>query len=249
MPEFRFEPSQHADSNTVGISGHRLASHVLADHSRPQTYASFDDSPVAWHDLLPPPPYTLFTSADCYGGQTRVADQHSYKDHAHVPDAASLGDCDFQYTFDFSLRDACASDILSFPSMQEAAPTFDSAATRTQPPWFPAYSTEHMPILWTQPHVLVEKPLRAAKGPVAALGTKHRRKQIMSRSRNGCWICRIKHLKCDERRPSCDNCTRFGIDCDFSEVRPAYVADHELRREKLNSIAKKRHHGSVRRML
>lgn len=73
---------------------------------------------------------------------------------------------------------------------------------------------------------------------------KRRRKHVMARSRTGCWICRIKHLKCDELRPSCNNCSRFGIQCDFAEIRPEYVLDMNLRREKLNSIAKKRRRSS-----
>lgn len=69
---------------------------------------------------------------------------------------------------------------------------------------------------------------------------KHTRKHIMARSRNGCWICRIKHLKCDERKPVCYNCVRFGIQCDYSPNRPDYVSDKELRRRKLDSITTKK---------
>ncbi|KAH0140533.1 hypothetical protein KCU67_g14814, partial [Aureobasidium melanogenum] len=34
-----------------------------------------------------------------------------------------------------------------------------------------------------------------------------------AKSRNGCQVCKIKRLKCDETRPACDNCTKRGYDC------------------------------------
>ncbi|GEQ67721.1 hypothetical protein JCM33374_g1386 [Metschnikowia sp. JCM 33374] len=69
---------------------------------------------------------------------------------------------------------------------------------------------------------------------------KHKRKHIMNRSKLGCWICRIKHLKCDEIKPTCNNCDRFGIQCDYSQERPAYVSDMNLRRKKLDTIVTKK---------
>ncbi|CAN3360378.1 hypothetical protein DICA1_D12970 [Diutina catenulata] len=66
---------------------------------------------------------------------------------------------------------------------------------------------------------------------------KHTRRRLLPRSKNGCWICRIKHLKCDEIRPECSSCLRFGIECDYSETKPDYVADKNLRREKLLAIS------------
>lgn len=82
--------------------------------------------------------------------------------------------------------------------------------------------------------------LRAPPKPADAAPKKHTRKHIMARLRNGCWICRIKHLKCDEHRPVCQNCTRFGIQCDYSADRPLYVLDKELRRVKLDTINTKK---------
>ncbi|KAH7317002.1 fungal-specific transcription factor domain-containing protein [Stachybotrys elegans] len=38
------------------------------------------------------------------------------------------------------------------------------------------------------------------------------RKNI-TRSRNGCAVCKSKRLKCDEARPYCSRCTRLGIPC------------------------------------
>ncbi|KAE8350171.1 hypothetical protein BDV28DRAFT_45929 [Aspergillus coremiiformis] len=35
------------------------------------------------------------------------------------------------------------------------------------------------------------------------------------RSRTGCWTCRSRKVKCDERHPRCNQCTRLGHDCDY----------------------------------
>ncbi|KAF5015100.1 hypothetical protein F66182_13682, partial [Fusarium sp. NRRL 66182] len=39
---------------------------------------------------------------------------------------------------------------------------------------------------------------------------------LPSRSRTGCWTCRSRKVKCDERRPSCGQCARLGHRCDYS---------------------------------
>ncbi|KAF9870892.1 hypothetical protein CkaCkLH20_11564 [Colletotrichum karsti] len=36
------------------------------------------------------------------------------------------------------------------------------------------------------------------------------------RSRNGCWTCRTKKVKCDEQRPHCHRCTRLRLLCDYA---------------------------------
>ncbi|KAI2793388.1 hypothetical protein POX_b03443 [Penicillium oxalicum] len=36
------------------------------------------------------------------------------------------------------------------------------------------------------------------------------------RSRNGCWPCKARKVKCDEEKPSCLNCQRQGESCDYS---------------------------------
>ncbi|KAK1980697.1 hypothetical protein LZ30DRAFT_118790 [Colletotrichum cereale] len=34
------------------------------------------------------------------------------------------------------------------------------------------------------------------------------------RSTNGCGVCRVRHMRCDESRPSCNQCTKTGRSCD-----------------------------------
>ncbi|KAH8602690.1 fungal-specific transcription factor domain-containing protein [Bisporella sp. PMI_857] len=36
------------------------------------------------------------------------------------------------------------------------------------------------------------------------------------RSRNGCWPCKNRKVKCDETHPTCQNCRRQGETCDYS---------------------------------
>ncbi|KAM3077592.1 hypothetical protein ACMFMG_006928 [Clarireedia jacksonii] len=36
------------------------------------------------------------------------------------------------------------------------------------------------------------------------------------RSRNGCWPCKARKVKCDEHRPICVNCSKQGEACDYS---------------------------------
>ncbi|OBR09645.1 Zn 2cys6 transcription factor [Colletotrichum higginsianum IMI 349063] len=36
------------------------------------------------------------------------------------------------------------------------------------------------------------------------------------RSRNGCWTCRTKKVKCDEQRPNCHRCMRLRLLCDYA---------------------------------
>lgn len=66
---------------------------------------------------------------------------------------------------------------------------------------------------------------------------KYTRRRLLPRSKKGCWICRIKHLKCDEVRPSCGACIRFGLTCDYNPDKPDYVTDKELRQKKLSEIS------------
>lgn len=63
------------------------------------------------------------------------------------------------------------------------------------------------------------------------------------RSSTGCYICRLRHIKCDERRPRCIKCSMGNLDCDFPESyseRPIYLRDWKARQEKLREIKERR---------
>ena len=42
------------------------------------------------------------------------------------------------------------------------------------------------------------------------------RVRVPARSKTGCWVCRTRKVKCDERRPVCKQCVRLGHNCDYS---------------------------------
>ncbi|KAK5943651.1 hypothetical protein PMZ80_004659 [Knufia obscura] len=41
-------------------------------------------------------------------------------------------------------------------------------------------------------------------------------KEVKKRSRNGCWPCKSRKVKCGEEKPACSNCQRQGETCDYS---------------------------------
>ncbi|KAK9781938.1 hypothetical protein SCAR479_01809 [Seiridium cardinale] len=50
---------------------------------------------------------------------------------------------------------------------------------------------------------------------------RQRQRKFHRRSRNGCTVCKQKHLRCDERRPLCTYCLRHGGECVYSDGGPA----------------------------
>ncbi|KAK9373620.1 uncharacterized protein V1513DRAFT_150753 [Lipomyces chichibuensis] len=46
--------------------------------------------------------------------------------------------------------------------------------------------------------------------------TSVKRTKSAPRSRNGCWTCRNRKVKCDEAQPKCTPCTRLGVVCDYT---------------------------------
>lgn len=42
------------------------------------------------------------------------------------------------------------------------------------------------------------------------------RARLPPRSRTGCWTCRTRKVKCDEKRPVCGQCSRLGHVCDYN---------------------------------
>ncbi|KAF7503256.1 hypothetical protein GJ744_004047 [Endocarpon pusillum] len=44
-----------------------------------------------------------------------------------------------------------------------------------------------------------------------------------TRSQNGCWTCRIRKIKCDEKRPICTECLGMGLQCHSPGQKPAWM--------------------------
>lgn len=49
-------------------------------------------------------------------------------------------------------------------------------------------------------------------------------KKRRTKTFTGCWTCRARHVKCDERRPLCLRCTNAKIDCEGYEVRLSWAS-------------------------
>ena len=43
------------------------------------------------------------------------------------------------------------------------------------------------------------------------------------RSSNGCWTCKVRRKKCDEKRPVCDACATLYITCHYSHEKPEWM--------------------------
>jgi hypothetical protein len=57
------------------------------------------------------------------------------------------------------------------------------------------------------------------------------------RTNTGCWICRLRRLKCDEGAGSCIQCSRHGIVCEvYGKEKPPWKDGGPKEAEKLNSI-------------
>lgn len=63
-----------------------------------------------------------------------------------------------------------------------------------------------------------------------------KKKKIGPRSKSGCWTCRVRHKACPEERPTCSQCLRLNLNCDYSSLRPTYMVDPVLQANKLKEI-------------
>jgi hypothetical protein len=48
-------------------------------------------------------------------------------------------------------------------------------------------------------------------------------KRKSRRSANGCWTCRLRRKKCDEKHPSCEICLSHSLVCDGYDAKPAVM--------------------------
>ncbi|KAK7966293.1 uncharacterized protein PG986_000570 [Apiospora aurea] len=51
----------------------------------------------------------------------------------------------------------------------------------------------------------------------------NRRKHPRSKQFTGCWTCRRRRVKCDERKPSCQRCQRLHVPCEGYDIRLTWV--------------------------
>lgn len=81
-------------------------------------------------------------------------------------------------------------------------------------------------------------PRPAGKSPTAYVNRPIKRRVFLaSRSKNGCWTCRIRKKKCTEEKPSCLQCSKLGLKCDgYSDKRPEFMESQTSQRLRLDQI-------------
>lgn len=66
--------------------------------------------------------------------------------------------------------------------------------------------------------------------PDATQQSSSRKRRTHRKSRSGCRNCRLRRVKCDEKRPLCDRCTDFGVSCNYdptvSDLQPLQGGTH-----------------------
>lgn len=256
MPEYLFESLQNNDANTVSFNSHNNSDYGINDLGLPLEFALLFEDVFATskQNIQNPSPeqFLPMTNAQFHFGnqQNNYFDNNRFNGyssndlnyHKRVNNASND-----QLGFQQSLRiplpfHADSNQEMSFHCVPDLESVFSESTTNTPVlqnanfQFTEQFETPSSSGFQNEYNFKVKKIKKNNPAP----SKKHKRKNIMARSRTGCWICRIKHLKCDESRPCCNNCSRFGIQCDFSETRPAYVLDSNLRREKLDSITTKK---------
>jgi hypothetical protein len=59
------------------------------------------------------------------------------------------------------------------------------------------------------------------------------------RSKQGCWTCRLRRKKCDEKHPVCSTCESLVITCyGYGEQKPDWMDSGEREKAMVNSIKK-----------
>lgn len=255
MPESLFEPYQANESNTVAFGAFGNSEFIFSDLGIPHEFALIFDDTISTTKTFNPaynPEYTLpMNQNQFYPELTDSIKQYKPCVFPTYP----LNSCietnfipDLQQDFSQSLRALNTSHRFANQKLSFSAPDLDSVFSESvsNTPHIQLHNTlNNKPFeLFADPFISqsTQKPQEneLKKISPSLISKKYKRKHVMARSRTGCWICRIKHLKCDELRPNCHNCTRFGIECDFSVDRPAYVLDINLRKEKLDAITTKK---------
>ncbi|KAH8820167.1 hypothetical protein F5884DRAFT_865824 [Xylogone sp. PMI_703] len=69
-----------------------------------------------------------------------------------------------------------------------------------------------------------------------------------ARSQKGCWTCRVRKRKCDERRPICSECSNLAIECHGQGERPEWMdrgakqkAQAEKIKQRIRELKRQKH--------
>lgn len=67
------------------------------------------------------------------------------------------------------------------------------------------------------------------------------------RSKQGCWTCRLRRKKCDERHPQCRKCESLAITCYGFGPKPDWMSDREREKAVSSSLKEIVKHNSKRK--
>ncbi|RFU35074.1 hypothetical protein B7463_g1279, partial [Scytalidium lignicola] len=62
---------------------------------------------------------------------------------------------------------------------------------------------------------------------------------VESRSHTGCWTCRLRKRKCDEKKPTCSECVFLGLNCHGYAERPTWMDRGPKQKAQLTIIKQK----------
>ena len=67
------------------------------------------------------------------------------------------------------------------------------------------------------------------------------------KSYDGCWTCRLRKKRCDERRPVCSNCATLQILCHFGTEKPPWMDGGSEQKKKAKEVKREVKNASARR--
>ncbi|KAK9474317.1 uncharacterized protein V1510DRAFT_401405 [Dipodascopsis tothii] len=93
------------------------------------------------------------------------------------------------------------------------------------PNFLPPHIQGHQPLLHQLPPPLSPATLAGHAGaPTTPMQPGPRKRPSMSRTRTGCWSCRLRRKKCSEEKPNCKVCLRLNIQCyQYSPQKPDFI--------------------------
>ena len=74
---------------------------------------------------------------------------------------------------------------------------------------------------WYEDNVIMVRP------PLAPGAMLERRRRSAPKVRSGCKNCKKRHIKCDERKPSCGRCLKSGLTCQGYHLPQPLLFDYE----------------------
>ena len=101
-----------------------------------------------------------------------------------------------------------------WPEIHAGAYIFSSTSTTSIPPCKHVFFKPCLLLHGLQRQAaMTAANITAAEGK--AVSEANRQRRAHKKSRRGCSSCKLRRVKCDERRPACKNCRDFGVACTY----------------------------------